>query len=441
MGGAPVTSYAKSGDLSVAYQVIGDGPLDVVFVPGFVSHIDMNWELPPFAKPLNRFSSHSRMIVFDKRGTGLSDRTAGLSTLAELMDDIRAVMDAAGSERAAIVGLSQGGPAAMLFAATFPERVVCLALLLAAASPPYSERDEPTRVMNDFAHDYIGAHWGDGTSTRLLFYGAPGDSATDALLARFERNAATPAVAQSAYRRGTTFDARGFLSSISVPTLVIGHIGDPLVDIDDVRATAGQIRGARLVESAVSGHVCWDWDVCSDLDVLEEFVTGTRQPRPPERVLATVLYTDIVGSTALAEKLGDRRWRELIDAHDAATRRLLNRFGGREVNTRGDGFLAAFNGPARAIQCATAVISEVKSLGLDVRAGVHTGECEVRGEDFAGITMHVGARVADAARAGEVLVSRTVYELVAGSDIAFVDRGEHVLKGLTGTFQLFAVQA
>jgi len=440
MGVTPRTGYAKSGDLSIAYQVVGEGPLDVVFVPGFVSHIDLGWELPPFAKALHRFSSFARMIVFDKRGTGLSDRTAGLSTLSELMDDIRAVMDAAGSERAAVIGLSQGGPAAMLFAATFPERTASLVLWLTAATAPIDQRDDQAKVVFGLIEDYMGSHWGDGTTTRLLLYGAPGDAATDELIARFERNSATPAVAQGVYRRGASFDARSVLPAVTAPTLLVGHSGDPVMPMHEVKATAEKIAGARLVELPVGGHVCWDWDVSNDLDVIEEFLTGARQARPPERVLATVLYTDIVGSTAQAEALGDRRWRELLDAHDAVTRRHLARFDGREVKTTGDGFLAVFNRPAQAIECARAVIEEAPSLGMDVRAGVHTGECEVRGEDLAGITMHVGARVASTAGAGEVLVSRTVRDLVAGSHIEFDDRGEHTLKGLSGTFQLFAVR-
>lgn len=440
MAGDTTSGYARSGDLSIAYQVVGDGPLDVVYVPGFVSHIDLSWELPPFATALHRFSSFARVIVFDKRGTGLSDRTTGLSTLAELMDDIRAVMDATGSERAAIIGLSQGGPAAMLFAATFPERTASLVLWVSAASVPYDERGDGEKLMADLINEYIGTHWGDGTATRFLLHGAPGDEATDQLIARFERNSATPAVAQAAYRRGGTFDARNVLSAVTAPTLLVGHVGDPVMPIDAIRRTAGQIPGARLVELPVAGHVSWDWEASSDLDLIEEFLTGTRQPRLPERVLATVLYTDIVGSTAQAEKLGDRRWRQMLDAHDAVVRDQLDRFGGREVNTTGDGFVAAFNRPVPAIQCALAVTHEACSLGVEVRAGVHTGECEVRGNDLAGIAMHVGARVAAAAGPGEVLVSRTVRDVVAGSDIQFDDRGEQALKGLTGSFQLFAVQ-
>jgi class 3 adenylate cyclase len=441
VGGPSLTGYAKSGDLSIAYQVIGDGPLDVVFVPGFVTHLDIGWELEPFLKTLTRLSSFTRVIVFDKRGTGLSDRTAGIPTLAERMDDIRAVMDAAGSERAAIVGLSEGGPSAILFAATFPERTSALVLWLTAARPPLEERDEATQNLNTWIDEYIGERWGDGTSMRWLISGCPADTSTNELLERFERNAATPTSAQTVFRRSTSSDARPFLSSIGAPTLLIAHTGDPVMPIDAVRLTAAQLPDARLIEIPIAAHVNWDTDSSPDLDFIEEFLTGTRQMHEPDRVLATVLYTDIVGSTERAAEMGDERWHRLLDAHDAAVRRQLLRHRGREVNTTGDGFLAAFDGAARAIQCALAIIADAKSLGIDVRAGLHTGECEVRGADLAGIAVHVGARVAARAGAGEVLVSRTVCDLVSGSDIEFTDLGEHVLKGVPGPWQLFAVRA
>ena len=348
MGGPSPTGYAKSGDLSIAYQVIGDGPLDVVFVPGFVSHLDIGWELEPFVKTLTRLSSFARVIVFDKRGTGLSDRTAGLPTLAERMDDIRAVMDAAGSERAAIVGLSEGGPSSMLFAATFPERTAALVLWLTAARPPLDERDEATRSLNTWIDDYIAEHWGDGTAMRWLISGCPADAATDELLARYERNAATPTAARSVFRRSSSSDVRPFLSSIGAPTLLIAHTGDPVMPIDAVRSTVAQLPGAQLIEVPIAAHVCWDAAATPELDLIEEFLTGTRHPHEPDRVLATVLYTDIVSSTERAAAIGDDRWRRLLDAHDAAVRRQLVRFRGREVNTTGDGFLAAFDGPARA---------------------------------------------------------------------------------------------
>ena len=440
MGGTPATGYAKSGDFSIAYQVVGDGPLDVVVVPGFVSHLDIGWELLPFVKALSRLSSFARVIVFDKRGTGLSDRTADLPTLAELMDDIRAVMDAAGSTRAAVIGLSEGGPSAMLFAATFPERTAALVLWLTAVRPPLEERDEATRKLHDWSHEYVGQHWGDGTSMRWLISGIPDDAVTNELLARFERNAATPTAAQAVFRRSSAPDARQFLSAVGAPTLILAHTGDPVIPIDAPRLTAKQIPGAQLVEIPIAAHLCWDTDSSPDLDLIEEFLTGTRQ-RVPDRVLATMLYTDIAGSTERAAASGDERWRHLLDAHDAAVRRQLVRFRGREVNTTGDGFLAAFDGPARAIQCALAVVADTRALGIDVRAGLHTGECEVRGGDLAGIAVHVGARVAALETPGEVIVSRTVRDLVAGSEIEFTDRGEYILKGVPGSWQLFTVNA
>lgn len=435
------TRYATSGELSIAYQVIGDGPLDLVFVPGFVSHLELSWDLPHLAAVGQRLASFSRLVAFDKRGTGLSDRTAGLPTLAERMDDIRAVMDAAGTERAAVIGVSEGGPTAMLFAATYPERVSALVLWITSAVPPLAEFDEATRAAIAGFDDFIGQHWGDGSTFHLMTgVGAPADEATMERFARYERNAATPAAAQAVWRRSFVSDVRPFLSSISAPTLLVAHPADRLIKIELVRATAAAIPGATLAETDVPGHMSWNVDTEPDLDLIEEFLTGSRVEREPDRVLATVLYTDIVGSTQQAAALGDRRWRQLLDQHDTLIRLELARHRGREVKTTGDGFLAAFDGPARGIRCAHEVVRRARDIGIDVRAGLHTGECEVRGDDLAGIAVHVGARVAALAGAGEVLVSRTVHDLVAGSDIAFDDRGEHDLKGVPGTWQLFSAR-
>jgi class 3 adenylate cyclase/dienelactone hydrolase len=433
------TTYAKSGDLSIAYQVFGDGPRDLVFVPGFVTHLDVGLELRNVAGVAARLSSFARTITFDKRGTGLSDRTSGLPTLAERMDDIRAVMDAAGSERAAIVGMSEGGAAAALFAATYPERVSALVLWVTSLGPPLDQRSEAARTMATAIDSYLAEHWGDGTALRFLIgNGAPNEPKVDELFARYERNAATPGAARAVLRRAGEADCRPVVAAISVPTLMVAHTADPIIPIDLARETAAGIRGARMVETDSPGH--WSWDIADrpDLDFIEEFVTGSVAGRRADRVLATILYTDIVGSTELASRVGDRRWRELLDAHDDATRRELRRFRGREINTTGDGFVAAFDGPARAVQCATAIVRDVKALDVDLRAGLHIGECEVRGTDLAGITMHIGARVAALAGPGEVLVSRTVRDLVTGSGIEFEPRGEHKLKGLEVPTEIYA---
>jgi len=442
MGAPPRTLYAKSGDLSIAFQVFGDGPLDLVFVPGFVSHLEVGMELPNVAGVADRLSSFARVITFDKRGTGLSDRTFGLPTLAERMDDIRSVIDAVGSERPAIVGMSEGGQAAGMFAASYPERASALVLWLSHLGPPLDERDEMTRAAFAVMDTYLGEHWGDGSASRFLIAaGAPPSLAIDELLSRFERNAATPAAAQTVLRRSFGVDARPVRGAIGVPTLLVAHRDDPFAPIELVRATAAGIQGAQLVETDSPGH--WTWDIAerSDLDVIEEFLTGSAHARIADRALVTVLYTDIVGSTERALMLGDHRWRRLLDEHDALTRRELRRFRGREVNTTGDGFVAAFDGPARAVQCAQAIVGDATSLGLELRAGLHTGECEARGDDLAGITMHIGARVAALARPGEVLVSGMVRDLVDGSGIEFETRGDHELKGLPNRWELFALTA
>lgn len=432
--------YAESGDLSIAYQVLGGGSRDLVFVPGFVSHLDVGMELPNIARVAARFGSFARVITFDKRGTGLSDRTLGLPTLAERMDDIRAVMDAADSKVAAIVGMSEGGTAAAMFAASHPERASALVLWLSCLGPPLVERSEEVKAAVAFMDSYIGEHWGDGTAMRFLIgAGAPDAPAVGELLSRFEQNAATPAAAQAVLRRGFLVDARPVRAAIGVPTLLVAHRDDPVTPIDLVRETAAEITGSRLVETDSPGHWSWDIDQRPDLDVIEEFLTGSAHRRVSNRALVTILYTDIVGSTERVLKLGDQRWRNLLDEHDALTRRELRRFGGREVDTTGDGFIAAFDGPARAVQCSQSLVEGARVLDLELRAGLHTGECEARGNGLVGIAMHVGARIATLARPGEVLVSGVVRDLVEGSGIEFESRGHHRLKGLPEKWELFGV--
>ena len=435
------TRYARSGDLSIAYQVAGSGP-DVVFVPGSLSHVELGWETPPMAAIFRRLSGFARMITFDKRGTGLSDRRAELPTLEERMDDVRAVMDAADCKKAAVVGISEGGPMALLFAATYPERVTALVLWATFArmawAPDYAEGVD-AQEAEQFC-DQVEESWGHGRVWPMIaIHDAPDDEATRRHLAHFERNSATPAMAGAANRFSLHIDARHALSAISAPTLVVHRSGDPLVNVAHARYLAANIPGSRLAEFPGDFHesgIGKDEDI---LDEIEEFLTGTRQQHEIDRVLKTILFTDIVGSTERAVRMGDRRWRELLDTHDSTVRRELERFHGQEVQTMGDGFLVTFDGPARAIRCARAITDKAGAIGLEVRAGLHSGECEARGDDLAGVAVHIGARVGGLADPGEVLVTSTVRDLVTGSGIEFDDRGPHALKGIPGEWQLLAV--
>lgn len=441
----PETRYAQSGELSIAYQVFGEGPRDIVFVPGFISHCDLSWETPLLRGIAERLASFARVITFDKRGTGLSDRSLGFGTAEERMDDIRAVMDTADSERAAIIGLSEGGPLAVLFAATYPERATELVLwdtwarvLLAPDYPIGTDRSVANTMV-----DAIYNEWGSGRGLRVVVQRLPEDAETNDLLARYERSAATPTGVREVQQRNIEIDVRSALPAVSAPTLVMHRARDPVIAARFGRYLADHIAGARFVELPGDWHTNGSVGGEDDaLDVVEEFLTGTRQDRhrEPDRVLKTVLFTDIVDSTARAAAEGDKRWHELLDAHDAAIRRELGRFRGEEVKTTGDGFLAAFDGPGRAINCAQAIATRSHELGLEIRAGLHTGECELRGDDLAGIAVHIGARVASLAEPGEVLVTSTVRDLVSGSGIEFVDRGRHELKGVPGEWQVLAVR-
>jgi pimeloyl-ACP methyl ester carboxylesterase len=439
--GSPETRYARSGDLSIAYQVTGKGP-DLVLVPGSLSHVELGWDTPATSFLYPRLSGFSRMITFDKRGTGLSDRTAELPTLEERMDDVRAVMDAAHCERATVVGISEGGPMALLFAATYPERVTSLVLWSTFArlawAPDYPEGTN--EQIGEWFCDQIEEIWGQGRVWPLIStHDAPDDEATRRHLARMERNSATPAMAAAANRFGLHVDARHALSAISAPTLVVHRIGDPLTSVLHARYMAEHIRGAQLLELPGDFHFSYLGKDEDALDEIEEFLTGSRQQPEIDRVLKTVLFTDIAESTAQAARSGDRRWHELLDTHDATVRRELQRFRGQEVKSTGDGFLACFDGPARAIHCARAISERAQTIGLDIRAGLHSGECIPRGNDFAGVAVHIGARVAGLADPGEVLVTSTVRDLVAGSNIEFADRGRHTLRGIPGEWQLLAV--
>jgi class 3 adenylate cyclase len=439
----PETKYARTGDISIAYQVAGDGPIDVVLVPGLISHLEVFWEMPARALSYRRYTSFARLIRFDKRGTGLSDRVVGTATLEERMDDVRAVMDAVGSERAALVGTSEGGPMSILFAASYPQRTTALVLsdsfARVAWAPDYPWGMTPETL--EAGREIIRSSWGDGTFLSLFFPSAAGDEVAQEWLRRMERYSATPSAVTEILDMLYTIDVRAVLPTLRVPTLVLHRSGDPVVSLEHGRYLAENIPGARLVEIESADHLTLresEWDV--DIDEIEEFLTGVRHEPPADRVLATVLFTDLVGSTERAVSLGDRRWRETLETHQGLVRRQLERFRGREVKTTGDGFLATFDGPARAIRCGCAIRDGAQSGGMDVRVGLHTGEIELMGEDVGGIAVHIAQRVQSHAQPGEVLVSRTVTDLVAGSGIEFSDRGDHELKGVPGTWKLFAVQ-
>ncbi len=440
----PQVRYARSGDVDIAYTVLGSAPVDLVFVMGWLTNLEVYWEEPTFRRFAQRLAGFTRLILFDKRGMGLSDRTT-VGTLEERMDDVRAVMDAVGSERAALMGVSEGTPLSMLFAASHPERTE--ALIFAGGEVKEVIADDwpwgqMTREQYDrYLEDFLASHDSWGKPGPVFF--APSRENDPALmdwLGRLERSSASPAAAAAFMRLGSEIDVRAVAPSIHVSTLVMHVRGDPVVAFEQGRWLADTIAGARFVELSGRDHAPW-FD-CADevVNEISEFLTGTREPAQPEQVLATVLFTDIVGSTERAQQLGDRRWRDLLEQHHGAVRSELARYRGREIDTAGDGFLASFDGPARAIRCAVAVLDALDRIGVPARSGLHTGECEVVGDKLAGIAVHTGARVAAQASAGEVLVSQTVRDLVAGSGIEFDDRGLHSLKGLAEPRRLFAVK-
>jgi class 3 adenylate cyclase len=431
----PETRYARSGDVRIAYQVTGSGPLDLVFVPGFVSNLDLIWESPVQAQFLSRLAAFSRLILFDKRGTGLSDRMAGIANLETRMDDVRAVMDAERRDRANLVGVSEGGPMSLLFSATYPERAQALVLYGSYAR-------HPTISANNISQhvEMIDRAWGTGEYImRFMLPSRATDETFRRFAARWERQGASPSAASAIIRMNSEIDARHILPTIRVPTLVLHRVGDPRVTVDAGRYLATRIPGAKYVELPGNDHA--PFDIGDRLaDEIEEFLTGSRTDAEPDRVLATVMFTDIVDSTKRASELGDRQWRSLLDRHDAAVRQQLARFRGREVKNLGDGFLATFDGPARAVRCASAISETVQPIGIAVRSGLHTGEIELKEADIGGIAVHIAARVAEFAGAGEILVSSTVRDLVAGSGLSFQDRGTHEAKGLAEPLRLFAAQ-
>ena len=445
-GMRPETKYARSGDVYIAYHVVGSGPVTLVHTPGAVSHLESAWEQPSYARYITRLGRSFRVVLFDKRGTGMSDRAAGIATLEERADDIRAVMDAVGVERAVLMGASEGGPMSVVFAATHPERTHALILYASMVTGTRTEDVPwaPARDVYDARIARLGEEWGSTAwLERRLKWLAPSrvhDAAFREWFAQHQRLGASPGAAIALARMNRDIDIRAILPAIRVPTLVLHRTGD--AEIEDSRYLAERIPGATFVELPGTDHMIWADHGAADavIDHVTEFVTGERPVMDSDRVLATVLFTDIVDSTRRAVQLGDRGWRDALDLHHAMIRRELERHRGREVDAAGDGFLAVFDGPARAIRCASAAIDGARAAGLEIRAGLHIGEVEVAGRAVRGVAVHIGARLAALAAPGEILVSSTVKELVAGSGITFDDRGTHALKGIPGEWRLHAAR-
>jgi class 3 adenylate cyclase len=441
MSEIPETLFAKSGDAHIAYQVIGDGPVDLVYVAGWISNVELNWQEPGYARFLTRIASFARVILFDKRGTGLSDRVSEdrLPTLEQRMDDVRAVMDAAGSDRAALFGVSEGGPMSVLFAAAHPDRTRALAMFgtysWSGGAPEY-EWTQSEEARTAFATAIIEG-WGGTFGLEVRAPTKIHDEAFRAWWGTYLRHSASPRAALSLTEMNSQIDVRPVLETVRVPTLVLHRSGDRAMKVEEARYLAEHIEGAKLVMLPGDDHLPWIGETEPLLDALHEFLTGAPLAREVDRVLATVLFTDIVGSTQRAVDLGDARWKEVLLAHHAVVRGELRRFGGREIDSAGDGLLATFDGPARAVRCALAIAERVRDVGLEIRAGVHTGEVEVLGQNIGGIAVHIGARVAAVAGPGEVLVSRTVKDLVAGSGLRFEDAGVHQLKGVPDEWPLY----
>ena len=432
----PPTSYARSGDAQLAFQVMGEGPPDVVLVAGPASHLDLQWEDPVTARAFQRYADFARLVTFDRRGTGLSDPVDRPPTLEQQMDDLDAVLGAAGVESAALIAVGDGGLCAT-YAATHPKRVSALVLVNIAVSGGLAIDEERRAQMLDL----IENHWGEGRFAQLYAPERARDPQFADWWARFERSSVSPSMARQLVDMRMQVDLSAVLPAIRVPTLVLHRTENRMIPLEAARPVADAIPNARFVEAAGSDLYFWPSADDPEIDLIEEFLTGRRAERAPDRGLATVLFTDIVGSTERAAEVGDRAWRELLDRHNAIIRDLLARYRGREIKTLGDGFIATFDGPARAVRCAQEIVEQLDGLGLSVRCGLHTGECELLDGDVGGIAVHIGARVAELAPAGEVLVSRTVKDLVVGSDIGFDDRGSHALRGVPGEWALYSARA
>jgi pimeloyl-ACP methyl ester carboxylesterase len=437
------TKYAKAGDVHIAYQVVGEGPIDLVVVPGWVTHLEVQyWEEPSIARFFERLASFARLILFDKRGTGLSDRVArnDLPTLEQRMEDLHAVMDAAGSRRAALFGISEGGPMSALFAATYPERTS--ALVMSGCYAKWIRADDypwaPTRADHEAAFDAYERNWGTPIGFKTVAPSAANDESARSWWARNLRLGASPADGIALYRMNIEIDIRPVLPTIAVPTLILHRTGDRLINVGNGRYLAEHIPGARYVELEGADHLPWFGDANIVLGEVQEFLTGVRPADEHERMLATVLFADIAGSTEQIAAIGDAAWRKRLDAFHRSARQQLDRFRGRLIDTAGDGVFATFDGPARAVRCGIALSHELKSAGIAIRGGVHTGEVEKMGEKVGGLAVHIGARVMGLAQPGEVLVSSTVKDIVAGSGLRFDARGTQVLKGIPGEWRLFS---
>jgi class 3 adenylate cyclase/pimeloyl-ACP methyl ester carboxylesterase len=428
----PKTCYAKSGELSIAYQVVGEGPFDVVFVPGFNSNLDIGWEMP-VANLYRRLASFARLIIFDKRGTGLSDRNCGIPSLEERIDDVRAVMAAAGSETASIFGFSEGSAMALMFAATYPGRTRSLVLYGAQCNCPGWVIPPPP----DNFDELIDKFWGTGASVARFAPSLSENPSFRELWARYERAGASPSAIKALVRMNSELDVGPILGSVKTPCLLLHRIGDRACNVEVSRSLAKHLPNARYIELPGDDHAPIG-DTKRLFDEIEEFLTGSRPVEPSDRVLATVLFTDIVDSTRSAAEMGDQTWRRLLDRHDELAKQMVENHRGTLIKTTGDGILATFDGPGRAVRCALAFGKAARQIGLSLRAGLHTGEIEIRGRDIGGIAVHAAARVMAQSQSSEVLVSRVVTDLVAGAGLKFSERGSHELKGLPGRWDLFA---
>ena len=434
----PDTKYAISGDLSIAYQVFGEGEEDLVFVPGWISNIDLFWDEPIVARFLTELASFCRVILFDKRGTGLSDRGDGAATLEERMDDVRAVMDAVGSESATIFGYSEGGPMSVLFAATYPERTRALVLAGSYASrkahEDYQEGLSQTEISN--LVEKVRASWGTSLDIEQRIPSLANNPRFCNWWARFLRGGASPSAALALLRMNLEIDVRPILTSVQAPSLILHAKRDQIVSCSSGRYLADHIPNARLVEMDADDHVPFTETSEEVLAEIRQFLTGQAKSQIEKRVLGTIMFTDIVGSTKLAHEIGDRAWNDTLEAHHDEIRNQLEIYGGREIKTTGDGFLIMFDGPARAIRCGHSIQSAMETIGLKIRIGLHTGECTISGDDVSGIAVHIAARVGGLADAGQVLVSQTVRDLVAGSGIDFDNLGKHELRGIEGQWSI-----
>ena len=439
----PEIKYAKNNGIHIAYQIVGSGPIDLVLVPGWVSNIEIFWEEPNAVRFLRRLSSFSRLILFDKRGTGLSDKICYTPTLEERMEDVRTVMDAVQSKRAALVGYSEGGPMCSMFAATHPDRTLSL-VMIGSFARRIKTSDYPFGITPEqyaFFLDQIEKKWGDGVGLESRAPSLANDALFRNWWARFLRLSASPATAVALTKMNSEIDVRNILSAIRVPTLILHAENDAVVNVEEGRYIAKNIKGAQFYKVPSKDHLPWIGAPDTILDKIEEFVAGSISASETTRSLYTVMFTDIATSTELVANSGDRKWSDILDAHNKIIRHEISVYAGREIDNAGDGFFIAFDGPARAIRCATSIMNALQAIKLSVRIGIHIGECEVVGNKLSGIAVHIGSRISAAAKPNQIWVSQTVKDLVAGSGISFMDMGFHNLKGVADKWNLYqAVQ-